>query len=82
MKVLVKNYNGTSKIWLDLPGIPQKGEILEFSILKGMDGLSIKEKKLAEESSEFLKAAVEVRGSTENVKAQRREFKSEKALLA
>lgn len=56
MKVLVKNYNGTSQIWLDLPEIPQKGEILEFSILKGMDGLSIKEKRLAEESSEFLKA--------------------------
>ena len=34
MKVLVKNYNGTSKIWLDLPGIPQKGDFLEFSILK------------------------------------------------
>ena len=59
-----------------------RGDFLEFSILKGMDGLSIKEKRLAEESSEFLKAAVEVRGSTENVKAQRREFKSEKALLA
>lgn len=47
-----------------------------------MDGLSIKEKRLAEESSEFLKTAGGVRGSTENVKAQRREFKSKKSLLA
>lgn len=65
-----------------MPEIPQKGEILGFSILKGMNGLSIKEKRLAEESSEFLKTAGGVRGSTENVKAQRREFKSKKALLA
>lgn len=54
MKVLVKNYTGTAKIWLDLPAIPQKGEYLEFSILKGMDGLSFKDKKLAEDSSAFI----------------------------
>lgn len=54
MKVLVKNYNGTAKVWLDLPAIPQKGEYLMFSILEGMDGLQLKEKKLAEESSSFI----------------------------
>lgn len=56
MKVLVGNYRGTAKIWLDLPAIPQKGEYLQFSVLEGMDGFSLKEKKLAEESSAFIDA--------------------------
>ena len=56
MKVLIRNYKGTAKIWLNLLTIPQKGEYLEFSILRGMDGLSPKEKKLAEESSAFIDA--------------------------
>lgn len=54
MKVLVKNHKGTAEIWLDLEAIPQKGEYLMFSILEGMDGLALKEKKLAEESSSFI----------------------------
>lgn len=44
----------TAKIWLDLAAIPQKGEFLMFSILEGMDGLTFKEKKLAEESTSFI----------------------------
>lgn len=47
MKVLVKNYRGTAEIWLDLAAIPQKGEYLMFSILEGMDGLALKEKKIS-----------------------------------
>lgn len=54
MKVLVKNHRGTAEIWLDLAAIPQKGEYLMFSILEGMDGLELKEKKLAEESTSFI----------------------------
>jgi hypothetical protein len=54
MKVLVINYTHTAKIWLDLPAIPEKGEYLEFSVLDGLEGLSLKEKKLAEDSSEFI----------------------------
>ena len=56
MKVLVRNYRGTARIWLDLPAIPQKGEYLEFSILEDMEGLSPKEEKLAEESTAFIDA--------------------------
>ena len=54
MKVLVKNHKVTAEIWLDLAAIPQKGEYLMFSILEGMDGLTFKEKKLAEESTSFI----------------------------
>ena len=54
MKVLVKNHKGTAEILLDLAAIPQKGEYLMFSILEGMDGLTFKEKKLAEESTSFI----------------------------
>ena len=54
MEVLVKNYTNTAEIWLNLPTIPQKGECFLFSYLRGMDGLSPKEKKLAEESTAFL----------------------------
>ena len=54
MKVLVKNHKGTAEIWLDLEAIPQKGEYLMFSILDGMEGLKLKEKKLAEESTSFI----------------------------
>ena len=36
------------------PSIPQEGEYLEFSVLRGMGGLSKKEKALAEERSAFI----------------------------
>lgn len=54
MKVLVRNYKHTAKIWLDLPAIPEKGEYLMFSVVEGLDGISLKEKKLAEDSSAFI----------------------------
>lgn len=54
MKVFVRNYMGTTGIWLELPCIPQKGEYLVFSVLKGTDDISHKVQKLAEDSTDFL----------------------------
>ena len=55
MKVLVKSYKGTAGVWLDLPAIPQKGEELCFSMLTGLKGLARKEKRIAEESTAFIR---------------------------
>lgn len=70
MKVLVKS--GMRKIWLDLPAIPQKGEELMFSMLKGMEGLTREEKTVAKESTAFLENDVSnINGCPEYIVTER-----------